>query len=62
MEEQKQVKPGYKTTEFWLTIATYLLSGLALVFSNSNVGTVLSSLVAGLATVGYSVSRGIAKK
>jgi hypothetical protein len=62
MEEKKQIKSGYKTTEFWLTIAAYLLSGIAVVYSDSNVGTILSSLVAGLATLGYSVSRGIAKK
>jgi len=59
------MKPGYKTTEFWLTA---LASILGLLFASGAIPTdsgldrILGGLATALATVGYSVSRGIAKK
>jgi hypothetical protein len=52
-------KPGYKTTEFALTVA-----GLAIIWGDALVGT-LPDRYAGIATAvaasGYAVSRGLAK-
>lgn len=56
-------KPGYKTTEFWLTFAAVIV-GLALE-SGAFGGTIMNGLglaAAALASAGYSWSRGIAKK
>lgn len=59
-----ETKPGYKTTEFWLTVVVFALSFLATsgLFSDSSqtakiVGVILDTLAA----MGYSSSRGIAK-
>ena len=59
------VKPGYKTTEFWLTIlvnvgAALLVSGLIPV--ESVVSQIIAALVAGLTNAGYGVGRGLAKR
>jgi hypothetical protein len=65
-----QLKPGYKTTEFWLTLVAM---GLGAVFASGAVCTASDNpaqahvcQVAGLAAMalskaGYSVSRGLAK-
>jgi hypothetical protein len=58
------LKPGWKTTEFWLTlIAT--MSGVLLasgLFPEGGVAQeVLAVIVAGLANLGYAISRGLAK-
>ena len=64
---KKEVKPGWKTTEFWITVVVALgslLWGAGLV-DPEGVGTankVFGLLVSGLAAVGYTVSRGLAKK
>jgi len=61
----KEVKPGYKTTEFWLTA---IASIVGILFASGVVGegTMLyQALGVGatiLSTLGYQVSRGIAKK
>jgi hypothetical protein len=60
------VKPGWKTTEFWLTSLTVLASLLwgADVVSPEAAGTankVFGFVVAALGAVGYTVSRGLAK-
>lgn len=59
------VKPGYKTTEFWLSTVTALVGILFAsdVFpAESDGAKVLGIIASVLATVGYTVSRGIAKK
>lgn len=58
-------KPGYKTTEFWLTVVATavgfaLTSGL--IGEGSQVEKLLGMAAQVLSTMGYSVSRGIAKK
>lgn len=57
--------PGYKTTEFWMTVVASLV-GLAMAsgaFPEAGpLGRVLGMVAAALSTFGYSVSRGIAKK
>jgi hypothetical protein len=58
------MKPGYKTTEFWLS-AVAALVGLLIasgVIPSGGVGEKIVGLIASvLATLGYSVARGIAK-
>ena len=53
------MKPGYKTTEFWLTLVTTLITILGALQQvlPAKYAALSVSLVAGL----YSVSRGIAK-
>lgn len=58
-------KPGYKTTEFWLTLAAAMVG---LFIASGAVGSdhiamkIAGFAAAALASLGYSVSRGIAKK
>lgn len=58
-------KPGFKTTEFWLTALT-LIVGLLLASggfeSDGTVLKVLGVVAAALSSCGYSVSRGLVKK
>ena len=65
--KNNEVKPGWKTTEFWLTVVVALGSLLwgADVLNPEAAGTankVFGLIVSGLAAVGYTVSRGLAKK
>ena len=67
MAVKNEVKPGWKTSEFWITVAVALGSLLwgADVLDPEAGGTankVFGLVVSGLAAVGYTVSRGIAKK
>jgi hypothetical protein len=59
-----EVKPGWKTTEFWLS-AIVTLAGLVVAsgaFSDtSSVAKAVSLIVSGLATLGYTTSRTTAK-
>lgn len=59
------MKPGYKTTEFWIaTIATIvgLIVASGAVTEGSAVDKIVAFATAVLASFGYSVSRGMAKK
>ena len=67
MADKNEVKPGWKTTEFWLTLCVTLASVLwgADVLDPDAAGTankVFGFVVAALGAVGYTVSRGLAKK
>jgi len=59
------VKPGYKTTEFWLA-AVASLGGLVMasgaVGEESTIGKVVGLILTGLATMGYTASRSAVKK
>lgn len=58
------MKPGYKTSEWYLTVVTTLLSLLyasGLIVDGSTLAKAAAFLVAALATVGYQVSRGKVK-
>jgi len=57
-------KPGYKTTEFWLTAAASIIGLLfasGIIPTDSAIDKMLGMAVVALGTLGYSVSRGIAK-
>lgn len=63
------VKPGWKTTEFWLTLAGNILGGLNMVGAMPGIpdnvkGTaaVAGGVLSAVATAGYAISRAIAKK
>lgn len=54
-----ETKPGYKTTEFWLTIITavaVLLAAVADVLPDK-----YAAIVASASTAAYAVARGLAK-
>lgn len=64
-------KPGYKTTEFWVALATGVTGILATLGvitpeaaqgTSGAVGQIAGGVLAGLAALGYGVSRGLAKK
>lgn len=58
-------KPGYRTTEFWLASIAMLVGILlssGLIKDGSQANTIAGYIVAALGTLGYSVSRGLAKK
>lgn len=64
-EEEKKVKPGWKTTEFWFTAAACIV-GLVMASGGLEAeGTMMKGLglaASALASMGYSFSRGLAKK
>lgn len=64
-DKSEVAKPGYRTSEFWLT-ATATVVGLALasgaVPETGVWQKVVSLVVSVLATLGYTVSRAIVKK
>ena len=63
MPDTTPVKPGLKSTEFWITICiTILGAALALMPEGHWSHGVAGAVLAGLAGMGYSVSRGLAKK
>lgn len=60
-------RPGYKTTEFWITllvtiISTLYASGVISPEGGSPTAKVIAFIAAALASLGYTVSRGVAKK
>lgn len=59
------VKPGWKTTEFWLSAVAVLVGlayGSGLIGEGTQVDKVFGLVAGGLTAMGYSVSRGMAKK
>lgn len=61
------MKPGWKTTEFWMTLAASVVgfvyaSGIVEATSTSWDDKVIGLVAMVLASMGYAVSRGIAKK
>ena len=67
MANNKEIKAGWRTTEFWITVTVALGSLLwgANVLDPEGAGTankVFGLVVSGLSAVGYTVSRGLVKK
>jgi len=59
------IKPGYKTTEFWLTTAAALVGAMiasGIIPATGPWAQVVGLLCAVLGTLGYTVARGQAKK
>ena len=64
-DEKNQPKPGYKTTEFWLSAAASVIGLLfaAEIFPSESPGEKVLGLAAMvLASLGYTVSRGMVKR
>ena len=65
--KNNDVKPGWKTTEFWVTVICALGSLLwgAGVLAPEGAGTadkIFGCVAAALGSLGYAISRGLAKK
>ena len=63
----KETKPGYKSTEFWITVAVTLCSllwgaGVVDPEGASNADKVFGFICSAAAALGYTISRGLAKK
>jgi len=58
-----ETKPGWKTTEFWLSLSAVLLSALYAsgAMTNSTMLAVAGVAASVLTALGYAVSRGMAK-
>ena len=67
VKNNKEIKPGYRTTEFWVTVLVALASLLwgSGWLDPDGVGTankVFGFVCSSLSALGYTVSRGLAKK
>lgn len=55
------MKPGFKTTEFWLTVTTLIgmmgLAGYGMSRQGADVAAIIGALGAAMSTIGYSLSR-----
>ena len=65
--KNNNVKPGWKTTEFWVTVIVALASlawgaGLVEPAGDSTVDKTFGFVCSALAALGYTVSRGLVKK
>ena len=65
--KNKEIKAGWRTTEFWITVVVALGSlvwgaGLLDPEGAGTANKVFGLVVSGLAAVGYTISRGLAKK
>ena len=56
----EKTKPGIKSTELWLAVAAMVIVG-GLAYAGKLDGDAVAAVM-GLATAGYSTSRGLAKK
>jgi len=62
--EEAPIKPGYKTTEFWLTVLAAVLGLLGanhLLSDSGVVGQVIAFVTMTLSTLGYTMVRGLVK-
>lgn len=55
-EERLQLKPGWRTTEFWMTIG-----GAALPYLSDAIPATWKAAIGGVATAIYALARGLAK-
>lgn len=63
-EVKKEVKPGYKTTEFYVALLAIIVGAVfasGLVTEGSTLDKVLGTIVAILGQLGYTVSRTLTK-
>jgi hypothetical protein len=56
---EKQVKAGYKTTEFWLTLVALALTNFSVIKIPGKYGQAIADAAA---VAGYAISRGLAKR
>lgn len=59
------IKPGFKTSEYWLTVASMIISAVymsVIVVDGTALEKGLGLLAGALVALGYTVSRGLTKK
>lgn len=56
------IKPGIKSTEFWVALTVALMGVLAAAFSEETWARIVGIIAAALTSVGYSVSRAVVKR
>ncbi len=52
------MKPGWKTSEFWVTLAAQVVATCLVAFGQE---TLAAAILSGVAALGYNISRGQAK-
>lgn len=57
--EETPSKPGWQTTEFWLSLATLLCA--TVLIGLDKIDASVWAAAAGVSSVGYALSRGLAK-
>jgi|TARA_B100000085_G_scaffold283160_1_gene313166 hypothetical protein len=65
--KNNDVKPGWKTTEFWITVCVTLASlawgaGVVDPEGSTNADKIFGFICSAAAGLGYTISRGLAKK
>jgi hypothetical protein len=58
----KEPKPGYKTTEFWLSVSACILGAMIALTDECSAMRMLGMGMISLAALGYTVSRFVIKK
>lgn len=61
MTEDATIRPGIRTTEFWLALAVAVFGGLAALYANEPWAQVAGILAAALTSLGYGMTRAKAK-
>ena len=56
------MKPGYRSSEFWLSLVAAIVGFVASSGAVSDENKIVGGAMSVLAVMGYSVSRGLAKK
>ena len=55
------MKPGIKTTEFWFSLAAFAVGAVLMFWPGGEQNVIVGGIIAGLAKLGYTVPRGLAK-
>lgn len=55
------MKPGIRTTEFWLALGVVILGAVASVYTESEWGRIAGTVAAALVAAGYGFSRMVTK-
>lgn len=60
-QEEPNIKPGVKTSEFWLALVVVLAGALATVYSDHEWAKVAGIVSAAFLAAGYGLSRAVTK-
>lgn len=60
---ENELKPGHKTSEFWITVALTALATVAMMLPEELLASkIILGILAGASVFGYNVSRGMVKR
>lgn len=62
MTDETIVRPGIRTTEFWLALLVTLLGGLSAAFAQAEWARVAGMIAAALSSAGYGFARASVKR